>query len=309
MPAISQAPPASPAPWDRVVKIGKPYEVMGRSYVPVDDPTYDEVGLASWYGPGFHALSTANGEPYDQDALSAAHKTLPLPSYVEVENLENGRRLVLRVNDRGPFVDGRILDLSRRAARELGVYGPGTARVRVRRVQPTESQVAALKPPHWGDAPVLLAAASSLPASPAARPPAAAQRERESARSAQGEGAAPPAATAPPVAVTAVTTAAAPVVASVEIPAARLAPQQVAPQPGAVLIQVAAVSDEARATWLAGYLSAIAPARIEKTAAGLHRVRLGPFESRDAAAAALGRVRAAGYGAAWIVGAEAAPVS
>lgn len=295
------------------MKIGKPYEVMGRSYVPVDDQAYDEVGLASWYGPGFHALSTANGEPYDQEALSAAHKTLPLPSYIEVENLENGRRLVLRVNDRGPFVDGRILDLSRRAARELGVYGPGTARVRVRRVQPTESQVAALKPPHWGEAPVLLASASPLPASPgpSAGPATLSRsRERDSVRSAQGEGTPPPpAATAPPVAVTAVTTAAAPVVASVEVPASRLAPQQVAPQPGAVLIQVAAVSDEARATWLAGYLSAIAPARIEKTAAGLHRVRLGPFASRDAAAAALGRVRAAGYGAAWIVGAEAAPVS
>jgi rare lipoprotein A len=118
------------------VKVGRPYEVFGRTYVPADDRAYEEVGIASWYGPGFQALATANGETYDQEALTAAHKTLPMPSWVEVENLDNGRKLVVRVNDRGPFVDGRIIDLSRRAAVELGVDRPGLARVRVRRVFP-----------------------------------------------------------------------------------------------------------------------------------------------------------------------------
>ncbi len=127
---------AAPAP---TVKIGKPYAVYGIWYTPADDRNYNENGIASWYGPGFHTLSTANGERYDQDDLTAAHKTLPMPSWVEVENLDNGRKLVVRINDRGPFVAGRIVDLSRRSAQLLGVDGPGTARVRVHRVYPTAS--------------------------------------------------------------------------------------------------------------------------------------------------------------------------
>lgn len=129
------------------VKIGKPYQVFGVTYFPSDDRSYDERGIASWYGPGFHALSTANGERYDQDDVTAAHKTLPMPSWVEVENLDNGRRLTVRVNDRGPFVAGRIIDLSRRSAQLLGVDRPGTARVRVRRVFPGAAQIAAATPP------------------------------------------------------------------------------------------------------------------------------------------------------------------
>jgi rare lipoprotein A len=124
--------PANLAP----VKIGKPYQVLGKYYYPSDDRSYDARGIASWYGPGFQALSTANGERYDQDDITAAHKTLPMPSYVEVENLDNGRKLTVRINDRGPFVDGRIIDLSRRSAQLLGVDRAGTARVRVRRVFP-----------------------------------------------------------------------------------------------------------------------------------------------------------------------------
>ncbi|MBV8970901.1 MAG: septal ring lytic transglycosylase RlpA family protein [Sphingomonadaceae bacterium] len=129
------------------VKVGQPYFVMGHWYTPADDPAYDETGIASWYGPGFHALSTASGEIYDQDGISAAHKTLPLPSFVEVTNLDNGRVLTVRVNDRGPFVDGRIIDLSRKSAQLLGVDGPGTAHVRVRRVYPDAQTIALLTPP------------------------------------------------------------------------------------------------------------------------------------------------------------------
>lgn len=118
------------------VKIGKPYQVAGVWYHPADDRDYREEGVASWYGPGFHAGSTANGERYDQDDLTAAHRTLPMPSWVEVENLDNGRKLTVRINDRGPFAKGRIIDLSRKAAQLLGVDRAGTARVRLRRVYP-----------------------------------------------------------------------------------------------------------------------------------------------------------------------------
>lgn len=118
------------------VKIGRPYTVFGRTYHPSDDRDYDEKGIASWYGPDFHGRSTANGEIYNQDDLTAAHRTLPMPSWVEVTNLDNGRKLTVRINDRGPFADRRIIDLSRRSAQLLGVYRPGLARVRVRRVFP-----------------------------------------------------------------------------------------------------------------------------------------------------------------------------
>ena len=129
------------------VKIGRPYQVYGVWYSPADDRGYDARGIASWYGPGFQALSTANGERYDQDGLTAAHKTLPMPSWVEVENLDNGRRLVVRINDRGPFVAGRIIDLSRRSAQLLGVDTAGLARVRVRRVFPDAQTPAPRQPP------------------------------------------------------------------------------------------------------------------------------------------------------------------
>ncbi len=117
-----------------VQKIGKPYKIAGLWYVPKHQPDYDESGIASWYGPKFHGKSTANGEIYNQTRLTAAHPTLPLPSYVEVTNLANGRTLVVRVNDRGPYKRGRILDLSARAAQLLGYQGNGTAQVRVRYV-------------------------------------------------------------------------------------------------------------------------------------------------------------------------------
>ena len=132
--AVSTAPVSKPGVPG--VKIGKPYQVFGVTYYPEDDRTYDRTGIASWYGPTFHAKATANGEIYNQDDVTAAHKTLPMPSWVEVTNLDNGRQLVVRINDRGPFVDGRIIDLSRRSAQLLGVDRPGLARVRVKRVFP-----------------------------------------------------------------------------------------------------------------------------------------------------------------------------
>lgn len=116
------------------VKVGKPYKVAGRWYYPKFDPYYDAVGQASWYGPKFHGRQTANGERFNMNALSAAHKTLPMPSFVRVTNLSNGRTAVLRVNDRGPFAPGRIIDVSRRAAQLLGFERSGLVRVRVQAV-------------------------------------------------------------------------------------------------------------------------------------------------------------------------------
>jgi rare lipoprotein A len=119
-------------------KTGQPYQVNGRLYTPHEQPDYDQVGLASWYGDAFNMRPTANGEIFDMDGVSAAHTTLPLPSIVEVTNLDNGRKLKVRVNDRGPFVDGRIIDLSHEAARELGFDRQGLANVRVRYIGPAE---------------------------------------------------------------------------------------------------------------------------------------------------------------------------
>ncbi|WCM27481.1 septal ring lytic transglycosylase RlpA family protein [Sphingomonas sp. QA11] len=123
---------------DLPVKIGQPYQVRGTTYVPAVDPFYDMLGYASWYG---HESGdrTANGERFRPDWVTAAHTTLPLPTYVEVTSLDTGRRIVVRVNDRGPFVPGpRIIDLSRGAAELLGMKVQGRAPVRVRRVEPVE---------------------------------------------------------------------------------------------------------------------------------------------------------------------------
>ena len=104
---------------------------MGKTYYPKEDYSYSEVGVASWYGSDFHNKKTANGEKYDMHTLTAAHRTLPLPSIVKVTNLENGRSLVLRVNDRGPYAKNRIIDISKRGAQLLGFQTKGTAKVRV----------------------------------------------------------------------------------------------------------------------------------------------------------------------------------
>ncbi len=275
-------PIAQPAPPPLgTVKIGKPYQVAGVTYVPGDDRAYDQTGIASWYGPGFHALSTANGERYDQDGITAAHKTLPMPSYVEVENLDNGRRLTVRVNDRGPFVAGRIIDLSRKSAQLLGVDRPGTAHVRVRRVYPDALAVAALAPVPQ---PVMLANASTQGGAntPVARPdPTIDAGVRQDDKTEAAVAAPPP-------------------VATVAVPSAT--PQTNAPA-APVYVQVAALSDQGRAAWLSGYVSMFGPVVTERSPTGLVRVRLGPYNAVDKANAALAQVRAAGYSDARLVAA------
>ena len=136
----------------------KPYEVLGRRYSPATaDVAWQETGLASWYGARFHGRPTASGEPYDMYAMTAAHKTLPLPSYVRVRNPANGREVVLRINDRGPFVDGRVIDLSYTAAHRLGLLG-GVGTVVLVRITHDEirawlATTAPASPPRHGGAP------------------------------------------------------------------------------------------------------------------------------------------------------------
>jgi rare lipoprotein A len=122
---------------DTPVRIGPPYQIKGVTYVPRDDPAYDMLGYASWYGEESGRM-TANGEKFRHGSFAAAHTTLPLPSYVEVTALETGRTILVRINDRGPFIPGRIIDLSPAAAGQLGIRQKGVAAVRVRRVDPPE---------------------------------------------------------------------------------------------------------------------------------------------------------------------------
>jgi len=110
----------------------RPYNINGRTYYPLPSAVgYSETGLASWYGPKFHGRQTANGERYNMHAMTAAHKTLPMNTLVKVENLENGKSVVVRINDRGPFVKNRVIDLSRSAAARLGMLKRGVAKVRL----------------------------------------------------------------------------------------------------------------------------------------------------------------------------------
>src|SRR5262245_13848188 len=128
--------------WLEQERIGPPYEAGGRWYVPSVEPGYEQTGTASWYGADFHGQRTASGEPFDQDALTAAHPTLPIPSLVQITNLENGREVIVRVNDRGPFVGSRLIDVSHRTAEVLGFAQAGHARVHVRYLGPAPRHVA-----------------------------------------------------------------------------------------------------------------------------------------------------------------------
>ena len=247
----------------------QPYQVGGIWYVPHEQPSYDERGLASWYGDAFNMKATADGEVFDMNQFSAAHTTLPLPSMVEVTNLDNGRKLVVRVNDRGPFVGGRVIDLSRAAARELGYDRAGIAHVRVRYVGP-----APLAGPGSG-----VRYAKALPATlgpMSARRPADEDIFEEAALT-------PPAATplvARPEAVSVSTLA--------PLPSARAAafadPPAAATQ--AYRIQAGAFSDQDNARRAAAQLAAAGTATIEPMEKGgmtLYRVILpGPADEAEA---------------------------
>jgi peptidoglycan lytic transglycosylase len=266
-------------PWLERERVGPPYEANGQWYVPTPEPGYSETGRASWYGPDFHGRATASGEPFDQTALTAAHPTLPIPSLVQVTNLENGREAILRVNDRGPFVDGRLIDVSRAAADVLGFEQAGGARVNVR---------------YLGPAPRHVLAEGAAPAAPAAAQAAVYAAPAPAAASA----AAPqngPISLLPPADQQPVQQAAP---APAYTPVAYAAPSYAPTAAGSYVVQVGAYADAANAEHVREAVENAGPVAVDTrmTARGaLHRVRVGPFESRAEAEGAQRRLASLGF--------------
>lgn len=162
-------PPAGPSGGPHY-KIGEPYQIKGQTYYPREDYSYDETGIASWYGQDFDGERTANGEIYNKDELTAAHKTLPLPTLARVTNLDNGKSIVVRINDRGPFSGTRLIDMSQRAASLLGFEQIGTAKVRVQ-VLADESKAIADAMRHYGSSPPVEVASAQQSEMASAPPP------------------------------------------------------------------------------------------------------------------------------------------
>ncbi len=272
-----------------IYKIGNPYQQDGVWYYPHEQPDYDETGIASWYGAEFHGQRTANGEVFDSNGLTAAHRTLPMPVNVRVTNLDNGRSLIVRVNDRGPFARGRIIDVSARAAELLGFKLQGTARVRVtymgRALLPNGQPVEETPPE----------IATAVPAAPTAKVDTSALNI------------VPGATVAPPVQVGQLP----------EPPPATLQPPPRAEEPvtGQVMqvpvpavthlyVQTGAFSSRANAERLKTRLSAAGGILISAISRGgqtLYRVRMGPFDDLTAADAALARAVKLGSNDAQIV--------
>ncbi len=248
-------------------KVGSPYQVNGRWYQPAEDDAYDKIGVASWYGRDFHGRKTANGEVFDMNRLTAAHTTLPMPSLVEVENLENGRRIVVRINDRGPFASDRIIDLSRAAARELGFEQQGLANVRVRYVGP-----------------------AALPGQQLSRPVVMQQPARKPVQAA-------------PVSV-ATGSPASDNAAGLRTGLQNAAASPPAPTT-LYLIRIAALSNLSNIDRLRAEMAPIGPlrmARVDKPdGAVVYRINMGPYADENEALERLEAVRKAGYGDASLI--------
>jgi rare lipoprotein A len=287
----------SPSGAGGVYKVGEPYQVAGVWYVPREQPDYDVTGLASWYGDAFNQKPTANGEIFDMGAVSAAHTTLPLPSMVEVTNLDNGRKLMVRVNDRGPFIGGRVIDLSHAAARDLGYDQQGLAHVRVRYVGPATSPDFSLRyaanttPSRSPPRPAYAATPTSAPAtaytpplayaSPAFAPPAAVATSTPPPIPVSSSPLPPVTAPAP----SSLPIDSAPVQVAARSPALSSAPLQ-APPTLLYRVQAGAFSDAANAQRVASQLASAGQALIEpvqRNGATLYRVMLpGPADEGEA---------------------------
>ncbi|MBK3773757.1 septal ring lytic transglycosylase RlpA family protein [Azospirillum brasilense] len=292
--ACASAPPApssSGLPRSGVYKVGKPYQVNGVWYYPAEDYSYSETGIASWYGPGFHQKVTANGEVYDQNELTAAHKTLPMPSLVRVTNLDNGRSLVVRINDRGPYANGRIIDMSRRGAQLLGFEGTGTAKVRVQ-ILAEESRAVAAAARQGTPAPML----AELDGPP---PKAAPRGSVEVGGVARPTPAAVTRAPVPPP-----TTVAGDMVNGRFVPAPVVAELPVKPYEQ-IYVQVGAFGSQDNVTRVRARLASLGQqAQVTQTVAGrqrLQRVRVGPLASVESADAVLNQILQAGLTDAKIV--------
>ncbi|WP_413203714.1 septal ring lytic transglycosylase RlpA family protein [Rhodospirillum sp. A1_3_36] len=266
-------------------KIGKPYQVGGRWYQPKENYFYSEVGEASWYGPKFHGKRTANGEIFDMNKLTGAHPTLPMPSFVQVTNLQNGRRIKVKINDRGPFANDRIIDLSRASARALGFEKQGRTKVRVD-ILPEESRQAKIQ----AQGGVVVAEAPAPVAAPpvskvetvALGPPSSPRTGAVRTISSGGQGG--------------LLIPAAPPRSYYSAQNSAMVPSQ--------YIQVGAFSDPINADRLKSRLSRLGTTVVVPVTMGdhvLHRVRLGPFHDRFEAEKALRATLASGYPEARIV--------
>ncbi len=275
---VPQEPPRVELPASAgVYKIGEPYQIDNIWYYPREQPDYDETGIASWYGPNFYGKRTANGEVYDGNALTAAHKTLPMPVNVRVTNLDNGKSIVVRVNDRGPYARGRIIDLSRRAAELLDVVQTGTARVRVTYLARADLGGGAPPPPETPPA-----IASALPPVPSGRVESAPL------------GALPGVATAPPVVQKPlpVPVPSAPVQLASTEPSGQVDRVPV-PATNRLYVQVGAFSNIANAQRLMNSLGGgLRISTLQRGGQTLYRVRTGPLASVQEADAALARISA-----------------
>ncbi|MEH6827968.1 septal ring lytic transglycosylase RlpA family protein [Parasphingorhabdus sp.] len=315
---FGQFPGGSPAPTgpgqsagsaavsDYPQKIGDPYKVGGNTYTPEDVQSYDEVGYASWYGEELSGNQTANGEAFNPQGISAAHKTLPLPSYVEVTALDTGRTILVRVNDRGPFANDRLIDLSHGAAKQLGIDQDGVSGVRVRKVNPNEQERAVLR--LGAPATERIATPDSLlsilrnnlaklpkPAAPIRQAAAPAYLPPASGSTAR------PAAVAPPKAGTRdgrfiVEGGGRPVAAENSA-----GDNYVGDLAGSYAVQVAAFSDKTRADVLARKIGAKV---VSDGTRSIWRVRYGPYASEQEAQAGLAQAQQRGYSGARILRAD-----
>jgi rare lipoprotein A len=301
-------------------KVGAPYKIDGVTYTPTEEFNRTETGVASWYGPGFHGKSTANGERYDQSERTAAHRTLQMPAIVRVTNLDNGMSTVVRINDRGPFARSRIIDLSRTAAQELDVVRNGTARVRIDQL-PAESMavrdvamagggpaeqnaavaqvasgqrtapaatMAAAPPPAPVVAPPPQPQPVVVPAQPAPQPvwpttPQPPSVETPVAYGSGGRG----------VTVASLASGAAPVAAPTSALAA-----------SGFYVQTGAFSTMENAERQRGAVRSYGSSEVSQASAGgrdVWRVRLGPYSTADAAGIVADRLKRSGYGDARVV--------
>jgi rare lipoprotein A len=269
-----------------VYKVGQPYQVDNVWYYPREQPDYDETGIASWYGPTFYGHHTANGEMYDGNQLTAAHKTLPLPVNVRVTNLDNGKSLIVRVNDRGPYARGRIIDLSKRAAELLDVVQTGTARVRVTYLGRADINGA---PPPSETPPAI---ASALPAAPSGKVDSAAL------------GIVPGAAVASPPKTASALPAPAPIPAQMfadNQPNGKVTRVPVPPETR-LYVQLGAFSKMENAKALLGRVGGnLRISTLQRGGQTLYRVRSAPLASVQDADAALARITGAGANDAHIV--------
>lgn len=285
-------------------KIGAPYKIDGVWYTPKEDFNHVETGVASWYGPGFHGKSTANGERYNQSDRTAAHRTLQMPSIVRVTNLSNGLSTVVRINDRGPFASNRVIDLSRTAAQELDVIRNGTARVRIEQLQAESLAVKDVAvngggPAEQNDALAQLASGRRAPQQPQ-QVMATAQPDRATP-STQVQAGWPANSRSSAAEQEQATTApgkSGPTITS-------LASTLPTPSGGGFYVQTGSFSTAENAERQRGAVRSYGSSEISQASASgrdVYRVRLGPYTTSDAAGIVADRLKRSGYGDARVVG-------